>query len=312
MKVVGLLAAVALTGGAANGAASRPPSAFPGANGLIAFERESPAGNHTQADLFTMGPGGRSLVRLTCTPQRNEFGPSWNAAGTQLAFWRTRAPFGPGSVWVMRPDGTGQRRLTRGIDARDPAWNPAGTRLVFTRADGPGFDLWTMRGSDGRGRRQLTSGRALDFEPAWSPDGSRIAFTRGFAQGDVGDIYVLRLAGGAITRVTHTRAYDHQVAWSPDGSRLVFERDRDRSSSIYTVRPDGTGLRRLTTGAFFDVAPAWSPDGRWIVFGSDRGGSLLDDLWVMRSDGSRLHRLRHLRFSEGAPDWQPLPGTSAR
>ncbi len=249
-------------------------------------------------------PGG-DLQRLTATRDQHELGPAWNAAGSRIAFWRTPAPFGPGSIWTMTANGTDERRLTVGIDARDPAWSPAGTRIAFTLASGEGFDVWTMRASDGADLQQVTSGPALDFEPAWSPDGTRLAFTRGSQEGDVGDVYVIDLATGAVTQVTSSPEYDHQVAWSPDGTRLVFERDSGPSFSIYTVNVDGTGLTRVTDGPYFDTGPAFSPDGRFIAFGSNRGGTFLDDLWIVNADGTELRRVRELRFSESFSDWRP-------
>jgi TolB protein len=280
-------------------------AAFPGSNGRVAFEHETPAGDHTQTDVFTVRPDGTGAFQVTRTPNRNEFGPGWSPDGGRLAFWRTPAPFGPGSLWVMDADGSPQRRLTSDIDARDPAWNPAGTRLVFDRFR-PGSDLYTLRVSDGGARRQLTSGPARDFEPAWAPDGRRIAFTRGSDTGDVGDIYVLNLDSQRVRQVTDSPTFDHQVAWAPDGSRLVFERDRATSSSIFTVRPDGTGLHRVTDGPHFDTGPAYSPDGTLIAFGSDRQEQFFSNLWTVRPDGTQLHRLLRLRFSEGFPDWQPV------
>src|SRR6266849_1507810 len=76
-------------------------AAFPGANGRLAFSYEVPAGDHTQSDIYTILPTGSGLKRLTATADKNEFGAAWNAAGTRIAFWRTHAPFGPGSIWVM-------------------------------------------------------------------------------------------------------------------------------------------------------------------------------------------------------------------
>ena len=283
-------------------------AAFPGTNGRLVFQREAPAGDHTQTDVYTIAPNGSGLTRLTATPDHNEFGPNWNAAGTRIAFWRTPAPFGPGTVWVMNGDGSGQTRLTHGVDARDPVWNPAGTRLVFTLVDGTNFDLWSMRASDGGSLRQLTSGRALDFEPAWSPNGTRIAFTRAFQRGDPGNICVLNVRTGVVHRVTHTPPYDHQVNWAPGGRRVVFERDRDARSSIYAINADGSHLVRLTSGPFFDTGPAYSPEGTRIAFGSDRGAASFDDLWIIHADGSQLHRVRQLQFAQGFPDWQPRPG----
>lgn len=308
MRATGLLAAMA--GVAVLVAASIAPparAAFPGTNGLLVFEHEAPAGDHTQTDLYTIMPGGSGVTRLTVTPNRNEFGPAWNPAGTRIAFWRTPAPFGHGTVWTMHADGTHQTQLTHGVDARDPAWNPAGNRLVVSISAGTNSDLWSMRAADGGSPRHLTTGRALDFEPAWSPSGTRIAFTRAVEGGDTGDIYILDLQSGAVHRVTHSPAYDHQVNWAPGGRRLVFERDHTATASIFAVNADGTRLVRLTRRAFFDSGPAYSPDGTRIAFGSDRAGAPFGDLWIMRANGSHKHRVRQLRFAESLPDWQPRP-----
>ena len=303
--VGGLLASVLLLALASYPVTSS--AAFPGANGRIAFQGESLAGDHTQSDVYTVARDGSRVRRLSDTPNRNELGPAWSPDGARLAFWRTAAPFGAGSLWVMNADGSGKRQLTSGVDARDPAWNPAGTRLVYDEV--VGRDLYTLRVSDGLDRRQLTSGPALDFEPAWSPGGRRVAFTRASATGDPGDIFLVDVVTRVVQRVTSSPAFDHQVAWAPGAGRLVFERDFDQSSAIFTVRPDGTGLRRLTgagTGEHFDIAPAWAPDGTTIVFGSDRQ-SFLHELWTMRSDGTGQRRLLgNLAAALGFPDWQPV------
>ncbi len=296
---VAVLAATAVAAGHPTAeAGTRVPS--PGDNGLIAFERELPAGQHTQTDIYTVASDGTNVVRLTATPSRNEFGPAWDPAGGRIAFWRTAAPFGVGSLWVMNGDGSGARRLTTGVDARDPSWNPAADRLVYDRA---ADDLFTLRVSDGQDRQQLTSGPAQDFEPAWSPNGDFIAFTRGSPTGDPGDIYLLNVTTHAVTRVTHSPAYDHQVAWGPLSHLLAFERDFGDRSAIYTVRPNGTELTRRTTGQHFDVGPTFSPDGQLIAFGSDRG-STLDQLWVMANNGADPHQLLSLSYSSGFPSWQ--------
>ena len=277
-------------------------AAFPGRSGLIAYQHTTESGIE-QADVFTVRSDGTARRQLTKTPHRNEFGPAWNPAGSRIAFWRTKAPFGPGSIWVMDADGSNKRRLTRKVDARDPAWSPSGRRIVFT-SDG---DLFTLRASGGGHRRRLTTSTALDFEPAWSADGG-IVFTRGFEQGDAGDLYVLNVRARRVTQLTSSPDYDHQANSSPNSERIVFERDFDdvNGSAVFAIHRDGSHPRRLTakrTG-FFDTGPAFSPPGGRIAFGRDRP-SFLSDLFVMRANGHGKRRIRRESFFSSFPDWQP-------
>ena len=278
-------------------------AAFSGGNGVIAYQHTTESGVE-QADVLTVRVDGTGRRQLTDTPDRNEFGPAWNPAGSRIAFWRTRAPFGSGSIWVMDPDGSNKRRLTRHIDARDPAWSPSGGRIVFT-SDG---NLFTIRSSGGH-RRQLTSSRALDFEPAWSAGRHRIVFTRAFEQGDAGDLYVLNVRTRKVTHLTSSSDYDHQANTSPDGERIAFERDFDdvNGFAVFVVRVDGSDLRRLTAkrDGFFDTGPAFSPSGGRIAFGRDRP-RFLSDLFVMRANGKGEQRIRRESFLSSFPDWQPL------
>src|SRR6476469_4479229 len=83
------LATIALAAPVAVATTERPET-----NGLLVFQREVVAADHTQDDVWTVEPDGSGPVRLTQTPQFNEFGPVWSRAGDQIAFWRTPAPFG--------------------------------------------------------------------------------------------------------------------------------------------------------------------------------------------------------------------------
>jgi TolB protein len=293
------LAALSLPAGAG--------ATVPGGDGLIVFAYESPvpALHLTQNDVWVMSSDGSGLTQLTDTPRRQEFGPVWSPDGTRIAYWRTHAPFGPGSIWVMDPDGSHRHRLTDGIDARDPAWSPDGRRIAFTWTNPwKRGGIWTMRSTDGGGMRRVT--HRQDFEPSWSPDGSTIAFTRSFVKGSAGNLWVVNVATRKGHEVTHVDGYDHQVSWSPDGSWLVFERAFFVTAKVAVVRPDGTGYDPLGSG-FFDADPVFAPSGTAIVFVSDRpGGSFLPDLWLMDPDGAGKHAILDLPYASTQPDWQTV------
>src|SRR5215831_302292 len=67
---------------------------------------------------------------------------------------------------------------------------------------------------------QLTFGPYYDSDPAFSPDGSRIAFVSN-RDGSDGNIFILEVASGKISQVTHEYQAGFQ-AWSPDGKTIAY------------------------------------------------------------------------------------------
>src|SRR6185295_11006723 len=85
--------------------------------------------------------------------------PVWSARD-RIAFVRG------GQIWIVRPDGRGQRQLT-GRGGTAPAWSPHGTQLAFARRG----TVLALDLKSNRLRRVWTAG-ASDI--AWSPDGRRL------------------------------------------------------------------------------------------------------------------------------------------
>lgn len=220
------------------------------------------SGGATQ-ELYRAGSSGRRVRRLT----RNRVydgGPAWSPRGNLVAFVRA-APAGGGrsSIYVMRPDGTGTRRLTRGQIDLQPSWSPDGRRIVFARIDlrTRNSTIWEIAAT-GTGLRRLVQLAVNVGHPRWSPDGRRLLLSDGATLFTVdargrGKRVLVRLAKDALGALA-----DPFPAWSPDGRRVAFGQYRRLSagrSDIWTVGADGRGARRLTRSPGTDTAPAWQP-----------------------------------------------------
>jgi Tol biopolymer transport system component len=118
-----------------------------------------------------------------------------------------------------------------------PAWSPDGNLIAFVRG---GFSDLYVIAPNGRGRRRLTTGEALN--PSWSPDGRSIVFDDGRR------IRVIGRRGGAVRFV----ATGTDPAWSPDGTTIAFVKNRN----IWLVDRNGRRPRLFARNA---TQPAWRP-----------------------------------------------------
>src|SRR5262249_20134653 len=120
------------------------------------------------AQIYSIDPSGRGAAQLTFG-SKSSSDPVPSPDGAHIAFERA------GSLWVMRPDGRGQRLLAR--SATDPAWTPDSRRIAYVEMNDVHESLGIrVVGVNGRRDRLVVRGRA--FGPAWSPDGRSLAFDR--------------------------------------------------------------------------------------------------------------------------------------
>ena len=237
---------------------------------------------------------------------------------------------GYGEIWLMRPDGSDRRRLTRAASpqtdaagARTPAWSPDGMHLAYSFSPSDArrpSDIYVMS-ADGDDVRHLTMSEGVDEQPSWSPDGKRIVFARftGIERRDQRGIVVIGADGRTETQLPRVAGptFDAAPAWSPDGSTIAFTRLTVRSDleheklALYIVAPGGNGLTKLIDGGGQGV---WSPDGKRIAFTSirDRFGRTCfeectpsGEIYVADADGSHQRRLTRSRADDRSPTWSP-------
>ena len=179
--------------------ASPGESAFPGANGKIAFTSHRD-GNF---EVYAMNADGSGQTRLTNNPAI-DLSPIWSPGGSKIAFTSYRD--GNFDIYVMDADGSGQTNLTNHPTMElFPAWSPDGSRIAFTR-DGQ----LAMMNANGSGQVILKPGIA-STSPVWSPDGLSIALSIGTPPMD--EIYVMSADGSGQTRLTSNSARDQYPDW---------------------------------------------------------------------------------------------------
>ena len=277
---LGLTAAVAGAAAAVLHHSSEPVTPVRVPNGRIVFV--TPGQGVPEDRMFTVDADGTDPRRVI---DRHVEYPRWSPNGQLIAFddgttvsirdW----PSTTGHVFVVRPDGTGVRRVVPGNGGEfAPSWSPDGSRLAILayRQGAPGIFVADVASGSLTRVTSNPDQHVLDLDPAYSPDGERIAFARsrlvgrGGSSTDVAAVFVVGVDGSGLHRLTAWRAGTATPTWSPDGRSIVFQRGNLTSaprSQLYVIGADGTGLRQLTSGP--DAAaiwPSWSPDGQRVVF----------------------------------------------
>jgi dipeptidyl aminopeptidase/acylaminoacyl peptidase len=267
---------------------SRTPGSAAPLAGRLVFQVSS------GGPIYLIDADGANLQRLT-----DGLDPAWSPSGDRVAFTRWRYPEG---IYLIGPDGGGEKRLADGDRLKEVTWSPDGAKLACTEDQGtsepieiciPGFcftipgtamaQIWTVDLESGRFSNLPLDG-PLAHTPTWSPTGERIVYTdgRGLAWIDLDSLET--------GRFLDSTAWDTSPTFSPDGRRLAFLSRIHDHWEILVMHADGSGRRQLTHSAPHEgaptssVAPAWSPDGRSIAFLSNRDGPWR--IYVMAADGS--------------------------
>ena len=260
-------------------------------------------------------------TQVTDVSARDSGYPVWSPDGSRIAFDSNRHDPNPdddtaiNDVFTMEPDGGGLIRLTHGTGtSTDPAYSPDGSLIAFASDRGhypKKQGIYVMNAADGSQWRRVTSlppAASLDYAPRFSPDGTHLVFTREVdeASSDAA-LYVVKLDGSGLRKITSGDLYPGDADWSPDGTRIVFEATDPQSpfGGVWIVRPDGSNLRSVTataSGGFAD--PVWSPDGSLIlVLHGVNPDDFHEGLATIRPDGTQLRYVGDGRGAEHQADW---------
>ena len=139
-----------------------------------------------------------------------------------------------GEIYIMRADGSGQKRLTNapGYDG-GPFFTHDGSRVVWRRFDEKGLiaDVWTMK-PDGTDQRQITNFGAMSWAPYEHPSGDYIIFASNKLGFENFELFMVDTRGTKEpVRVTFSDGFDGLPVPSPDGKMLAWTSSRSGGSA---------------------------------------------------------------------------------
>jgi Tol biopolymer transport system component len=190
-----------------------------------------------------------------------------------------------------------------GYESPGIAVSPDGTMVAYRGIDQAGKWVIYVGNVDGTNvrvlRRTATTARG-PVGPQFSPDGSEIAYQEKGSGHWVGDIFLVDVATGETTRMTHLRPVASGLwymgpTFSPDGQTVFFTRPNDnyvhQSWSLWSVPAPGGEPRLVLRDA---IGGRLSPDGRTIVyftFKTTPESGFLANMWLANADGTDARRL---------------------
>lgn len=137
----------------------------------IAFARRAPGS--LAYEIWLVDPDGTNERRLTEAPRvddrhfAQDFVPDWSPNSREIAF--SRRYRGRRDIYVIRPDGSGLRRVTKQAGLHDwPAWSPDGRRIAFLTTFGRRESIDVIN-VDGTRSKRLATGAVTYAHLDWQP-----------------------------------------------------------------------------------------------------------------------------------------------
>jgi TolB protein len=208
-------------------------------------------------------------------------------------------------VWVMRPDGSGQRQVTRSdYEKSRVAWFPEGRRLLVTSIEGRLFDVDVDTGNE----KPMAMSLQSIHDAAVSPDGEWLALAASAGGGrDNHDIWLARPDGKDQRRLVSMPHLQHEPRWSPDGQWIYFlSGDGEQDHDVWRARVSDGSTEQVTVDARYHFELDVSAAGT-VAFSSNRTGDY--ELYSLEPASGKATRWTDSPGMDGHPSWSPDGGS---
>jgi Tol biopolymer transport system component len=177
----------------------------------IVFKQSSGFNNRNK--IWIMDRDGQNVTNL---PKVDGWDPTWSADGKYFLF--ASAMNGTVQLYTIRVDGSSLHRITNlpAIRGRSD-WSPDGKYIVTYSGEPWKREVYIMN-ADGSNVHVISPAGGNSQGPAFSPDGQWIVFTAYYdhLNDDNGcEIYIMRLDGTDLRRLTNNDYCDYQPRWGP-------------------------------------------------------------------------------------------------
>jgi eukaryotic-like serine/threonine-protein kinase len=229
------------------------------------------SGEGGQRDISSISATGGEPSKITTNPAV-DWNPVWSPDGKFVYFSSDRG--GSMNLWRTSIDETSGKAIGEAKPVTSPSlWSGFisisldGKNLTYTSLERRSnieklaFDP-EKETITGPPVPVTTGSKVYDF-PSVSPDGEWVTFR---SIGKQEDIYLSKIDGTEVRKLTDDPYRDRGPSWTPDGKRIVFYSDRTGRYQFWSINADGSGLHQLseTTGRSLWF-PRYSPDGLHLI-----------------------------------------------
>ncbi len=251
--------------------------------------------------IFSKAATGRILASITATA----------ALSGCTSLHKNPNPPATQSVVMVGP----QSGSTTGVAAQPPAddidaFNAEGSSAVTPAGPTPNVNVFGELGGSPRGPGKLIGDEGFqqhtfadegyDADVSIDPTGKWMAFASTRHSEHAG-IYVQRVDGTAVTKLTSDDSDNAFPVFSPDGKQIAFCSTRSGTWNVYVMDTEGRNTVTVTNGSSQCIHPSYSPDGAQLVYSSLGTRSNQWELWTVNLTSSERRQIGYGLF----PSWSP-------